>query len=103
MRTDSPDVFVLGAGVAGLSTALVLLEAGLSVTVYAAEPPQRTTSAVAGALWGAHLVGADDRVGRWAAVTLRRFRDLTKAVSSTSASRCAASPMPRNAPPRRSS
>lgn len=76
VRTDSPDVFVIGAGVSGLSTALVLLEAGLSVTAYAAEPPQRTTSAVAGALWGAHLVGADERVGHWAAVTLRRFRDL---------------------------
>ena len=76
MPADIPDVFVIGAGVSGLSTALVLLEAGLSVTVYAAEPPQRTTSAVAGALWGAHLVGADERVGRWAAVTLARFRDL---------------------------
>jgi D-amino-acid oxidase len=76
VRTDRPDVLVIGAGVAGLSTALVLLEAGLSVTVYAADPPQRTTSAVAGALWGAHLVGADERVSDWAAVTLRRFRDL---------------------------
>jgi D-amino-acid oxidase len=76
VRTDRPDIFVIGAGVSGLSTALVLLEAGLSVTVYAADPPQRTTSAVAGALWGAHLVGADERVGDWAAVTLRRFRDL---------------------------
>jgi D-amino-acid oxidase len=74
--TDRPDVFVIGAGVSGLSTALVLLEAGLSVTVYAADPPQRTTSAAAGALWGAHLVGADERVGHWAAATLRRFRDL---------------------------
>ena len=76
VRADSADVFVIGAGVSGLSTAVVLLGAGLNVTVYAADPPQRTTSAVAGALWGAHLVGADDRVGQWAAVTLRRFRDL---------------------------
>ena len=76
MPAERPDVFVIGAGVSGLSTALVLLEAGLSVTVYAADPPQRTTSAVAGALWGAHLVGTDERVGGWAAVTLRRFRDL---------------------------
>jgi D-amino-acid oxidase len=76
VRADSPDVFVIGAGVSGLSTALVLLEAGMTVTVYAADPPQRTTSAVAGALWGAHLVGADQRVEHWAQVTLRRFREL---------------------------
>ena len=71
-----PDVFVIGAGVCGLSTAVVLLDAGLSVDVYAADPPHRTTSAAAGALWGPHLVGADERVGPWAARTLRRFREL---------------------------
>lgn len=76
VRADNPDVVVIGAGVCGLSTALALCEAGLAVTVYAAAPPHRTTSAAAGALWGPHLVGADDRVGRWAALTLRRFRDL---------------------------
>lgn len=71
----APDVLVIGAGVCGLSTAIALLEAGLSVTVYAADPPHRTTSAAAGALWGPHLVGADDRIGAWAAETLRRFRE----------------------------
>jgi len=76
MRPDNPDVAVIGAGVCGLSAALALLQAGLTVTVYATEPPHRTTSAAAGALWGPHLVGEDDRVGRWAAVTLRWFREL---------------------------
>ena len=66
---------MIGAGVCGLSTAIVLLDAGLSVDVYAADPPHRTTSAAAGALWGAHLVGADERVAPWAASTLRRFRE----------------------------
>ena len=76
VTSASPDVLVIGAGVCGLSTAIVLLEAGLSVGVYAAEPPHRTTSMAAGALWGAHLVGADERVGQWAALTLRKFRAL---------------------------
>lgn len=69
---------MIGAGVVGLSVARVLLGAGLTVTVYAAEPPDRTTSAVAGALWGSYLVGdgADDRVGGWAALTLARFGEL---------------------------
>lgn len=63
MIQASTDVLVIGAGISGLSSALALLDAGLRVTVYAAEPPHRTTSAVAGALWGPHLVGADERVG----------------------------------------
>jgi D-amino-acid oxidase len=69
MTDASPDVFVLGAGVIGLTTAVCLAEAGLRVTVQAAEDPQATTSAVAGALWGCHMVGLDDRVPRWAAQT----------------------------------
>jgi D-amino-acid oxidase len=76
MSQDRPDVLVIGAGVIGLSVAVAVLEAGLTVTVYAAEPPDRTTSAAAGALWGPHLVGTDERVERWAAVTLARFRHL---------------------------
>jgi D-amino-acid oxidase len=74
--TVSPDVLVIGAGVSGLTTALALLEAGLAVTIYAADPPHRTTSVAAGALWGPHLVGSDERVAPWGQVTLRRFRDL---------------------------
>jgi len=72
----TPEVLVIGAGVSGLSTAIVLLEAGLSVDVYAAEPPHLTTSAAAGALWGPHLVGSAEHVTSWAELTLRRFRAL---------------------------
>ncbi len=72
----STDAFVIGAGVIGLSTALRLARSGLRTTVYAAAPPHRTTSAAAGALWGPHLVGADDRVPEWAAQTLEHFRGL---------------------------
>lgn len=42
---------VLGTGVVGLSTARVLQEAGVAVTLYTRELPLQTTSAVAGALW----------------------------------------------------
>jgi len=64
------DVLVLGAGVAGLTTAVCLAEAGLRVLIRAAQPPERTTSAVAGAIWGPHLVERSDRVTRWCADTL---------------------------------
>jgi len=76
VRDTIPDALVIGAGVSGLSTALALLHDGLDVLVHAADPPRRTTSAAAGALWGAHLVGDDHRVGDWGAVTLRRLREL---------------------------
>ena len=77
MTDLDPDVLVLGAGVIGLSTAICLAEAGLSVTVAAADPPRRTTSVAAGAIWGPHLVGMDDRVERWAGLTLDRLTELS--------------------------
>ena len=61
---------MIGAGVAGLTTAVCLAESGLAVTVQARQLPQRTTSAVAGAIWGRHLVEDSDRVTRWCAETL---------------------------------
>jgi D-amino-acid oxidase len=73
-QTDS-DVLVIGAGVIGLTTATCLAEAGVSVAIATAEPPQQTTSVAAGAIWGPHLVGRDERVARWADVTLARFAE----------------------------
>jgi D-amino-acid oxidase len=71
------EVLVLGAGVIGLTTAVCLAEAGLAVALAAADPPEQTTSAAAGAIWGPHLVGMDDRVTRWADVTLDRLTALS--------------------------
>ena len=63
---------MIGAGVSGLTTAICLAESGCEVTVAAAQLPQHTTSAAAGAIWGPHLVGMDDRVAQWGSVTLAR-------------------------------
>jgi D-amino-acid oxidase len=59
------DVLVIGAGVCGLTTGICLAEAGLSVTIRTAAPPERTTSVAAGALWGLVRVGPPDRVLDW--------------------------------------
>jgi D-amino-acid oxidase len=77
MADIDSDVLVLGAGVIGLTTAICLAEAGLTVVLAAAEPPAQTTSVAAGAIWGPHLVGMDDRVERWAGVTLDRLTALS--------------------------
>jgi D-amino-acid oxidase len=76
MGDPAADVVVIGAGVIGLTTAICVAEAGLTVRVVSAEQARQTTSAAAGALWGPHLVGMDERIGRWAGVTLDRLEEL---------------------------
>ena len=76
VSSGEPDVLVIGAGVSGLTTAICLAEAGLAVTVAAADPAARTTSVAAGAIWGPHLVGMDERVARWGRVTLATLYEL---------------------------
>lgn len=71
-----PDVVVVGAGVIGLTTAITLAEAGRRVLVRTAEPPEATTSAAAGALWGPWLVEPRDRVLTWARDTLEALTAL---------------------------
>lgn len=81
MATVAP-VLVIGAGVIGLSTAVILAEAGYPVVVRAAEPPEVTTSAMAGALWGPWLVQPRHRVLRWAEHTLTTLRHLAPQLRS---------------------
>ncbi len=66
---------VIGAGVIGLTTAVVLAESGLEVTVVAAEIPGRTSLA-AGAIWGPYLVEPKDKVDRWSQRSLNVFSEL---------------------------
>ncbi len=97
MASGDLDVLVIGAGVSGLTTAICLAEAGGNVGVAAADPPQRTTSVAAGAVWGPHLVGMDERVGRWGSVTLARLTELAADPAATGirlASGLAASSVP---------
>ena len=102
---------MIGAGVAGLTTAVCLAEAGLTVSIQAGRRPQQTTSAVAGAIWGPHLVEHSDRVTRWCAETLEELTALAadpaagiRMLSGTEAARAAyprpgwAAPLPGLAP-----
>nr|MDT0657409.1 FAD-dependent oxidoreductase [Micromonospora sp. DSM 115978] len=75
---DRPDldVLVVGAGVSGLTTAVLLAEDGFQVGIWTAEPPQSTTSVAAGAMWGPYLVEHVGRVAVWSGRTLVVLRQL---------------------------
>lgn len=70
-------VTVVGAGIAGLSTALVLEEHGHDVRIIAAAHGETTTSGVAGAVWFPYRAGPPDKVARWAAVTRTWLSQIT--------------------------
>ena len=70
------DVLVIGSGVIGLTTGICLAEAGLSVTIRTAAEPRQTTSAAAGAVWGAVKVGPPDRVLGWGQTGLETLTKL---------------------------
>ncbi|MFE7773602.1 NAD(P)/FAD-dependent oxidoreductase [Streptomyces sp. NPDC057445] len=70
------DVIVLGGGVIGLSTALVLAEQGRRVRVWTRDPARATTSAVAGALWWPYRIEPEAPVGAWSLTSLRVYEQL---------------------------
>ncbi|WP_127784378.1 FAD-dependent oxidoreductase [Rhodococcus sp. X156] len=78
MAEKSPSAVVVGAGVTGLTTAICLAEAGCAVQVWAAEAPQDTTSAVAGALWGPSFQEPLAKTLQWTEQSLRDFRSLAE-------------------------
>ncbi|MDX3135518.1 FAD-dependent oxidoreductase [Streptomyces europaeiscabiei] len=73
---SNSDVIVVGGGVVGLTTAVVLAESGRRVRIWAREPAERTTSAVAGGLWWPYRIEPERRVGEWALVTLAVYEEL---------------------------
>jgi len=99
MASVRVEALVVGAGVCGLTTAIRLAEAGMAVTIIATEPPEATTSAAAGAMWGPYLAEPRDRVSAWSRATLTELTHAAsepgsgvRLVSGTEASRTAQEP-----------
>lgn len=76
------EIKVVGAGVAGLSAAIALREAGYNADVISAEPPAATTSAVAAAIWWPYLAEPFERVLDWGTVSLDEFARLASTPGS---------------------
>ncbi|MBO0803347.1 MAG: FAD-binding oxidoreductase [Nocardiopsaceae bacterium] len=70
------DAVVVGAGVAGLTTAISLAEAGLSTRIVTAGLGEDTTSVAAGAIWGPVRCGPPERTHAWSATGLKVLSSL---------------------------
>ncbi|MFE9613046.1 NAD(P)/FAD-dependent oxidoreductase [Streptomyces sp. NPDC006012] len=71
-------MIVIGGGVIGLTTAVVLADGGRRVRVWTREPVERTTSAVAGALWWPYRIEPERLVGDWALTSLVVYEELAR-------------------------
>lgn len=72
------EALVIGGGVSGLTTAVVMAEAGWRVRLWTALPPECTTSAVAAAIWYPYRAYPPAQVLAWGAQSLAVFRDLAE-------------------------
>lgn len=77
------EVIVVGGGVIGLTTALVLARAGRRVRVWARDPVEETTSAVAGALWWPYRIEPERLVGEWALASLVVYEEFAERPGET--------------------
>ena len=72
-------VAIIGAGVSGLTCAIVFAENGCEVAILAEQIGDRTDSAAAAAIWYPYDVGSGSDVVPWALVSYGRFLELARA------------------------
>ncbi len=76
MQQEPQDSIVIGCGVSGLTTGLLLQQAGHRVSIWAKTLPPYTTSNAAAAIWHPFKVNPPDKVARWGAEAFRQFQRL---------------------------
>lgn len=67
-------VIVVGCGVIGLTSAIVLQQRGFVVDIWARDLPPNTTSNKAAAFWYPYSIHPQARVRPWAMKTLQYYR-----------------------------
>jgi D-amino-acid oxidase len=82
MEVPAVDVAVVGCGVIGLSAAVRLQEAGLTVRIVARDLPLETTSNVAAAIWYPYRAYPQNRVLEWGSQTFAAFEELAATQST---------------------
>jgi D-amino-acid oxidase len=71
-------VAIVGAGVSGLTCGVVFAERAWNVTIFADETGQRTTSAVAAAVWFPYDAQPAEKIIPWALTTYERLCNLSR-------------------------
>jgi D-amino-acid oxidase len=71
-------VAIVGAGVSGLTCAVVFAESGFATSIFAEQIGDRTDSAAAAAIWYPYDVGPGDEVVPWALISYGRFLELAR-------------------------
>ncbi|MFB7636976.1 FAD-dependent oxidoreductase [Streptomyces sp. NPDC056149] len=84
-RAVAPEISVVGGGVIGLSSAIVLAEAGHRVRVLARDGAGGTTSAVAGGLCWPYRIRPYEEAVRWSLRSLQVFTGLAGRPAETGA------------------
>lgn len=67
-------ILVLGAGVSGLSSGILLLKKGYEVTIWAKDLPPNTTSNKAAAFWYPYLCNPKNKATQWGKITLNYLK-----------------------------
>ncbi|MEU0591107.1 FAD-dependent oxidoreductase [Streptomyces ardesiacus] len=82
------EVVVVGGGVIGLTTAVVLAERGRRVRLWTREPVERTTSVVAGGLWWPYRIEPVALAQAWALRSLDVYEELAARPEETGVRMC---------------
>lgn len=79
---DSSRIAIIGAGVSGLTCAVLFAERGYRPTIFACHSGQETTSAAAAAIWFPYDAEPSDQVALWSLQTLETLREISRDPSS---------------------
>jgi D-amino-acid oxidase len=78
LKSKDLEVVVVGCGISGLSSGILLLEQNYDVKIVARERPPLTTSDAAAAVWFPYEVPDSPEVLRWARLTLEELKKYSK-------------------------